>query len=67
MGGDYQFLVKNKNGEAIADCLVMLKFQHKYYHTKREIQLRTDKDGMINLGPLKNISYVRYLISPISQ
>jgi hypothetical protein len=26
VGGDYQLFVKNKNGEAIADCLVMLKF-----------------------------------------
>ena len=67
MGGDYQFLVKNKNGEPISDCLVMLKFQHKYYHIQREIQLRTDKDGMINLGPLKNISYVGYFLSPLSE
>jgi hypothetical protein len=26
VAGDYQLFVKNKNGEAIADCLVMLKF-----------------------------------------
>ena len=59
VGGDYHLLVKNKNGEPIPDCLLNFKFQHKYYYTSREQTLKTDKEGIVTLGPLKNVAYVR--------
>lgn len=58
VGGEYQFMLKNKNGEPITECLVDFQFQHEYYHTERSVKLISDKDGIIYLGGLKNIKFV---------
>lgn len=55
VGGEYQYLVKNKNGEAISGVLIDFTFYHKYFHQAGEAKLRTDSDGVVTLGMLKNI------------
>ncbi len=55
LDGEYQYLVKNKNGEAIPGVLIDFTFYHKYYHEAQVAKLRTNADGAVILGSLKNI------------
>jgi len=55
--GSYIYLIKGKNGEPKKGVLIDFEFFHKYYHSSQSKTLKTDKQGEINLGPLKNITY----------
>lgn len=56
LGGDYQLMVKGKNGEPKSRSLIDVTLRHKFYYTTKQIVLKTDKNGTINLGKLKNIT-----------
>ena len=45
-----------KNGEPKSRCLLDVEFHHKFYYTVKQMVLKTDKDGIIHLGKLKNIT-----------
>ena len=56
--GKYQFFVKGKNGEPKKGVVVDFSFKHKYYYESASQTLKTDQNGMIMLGRLKNITQV---------
>lgn len=60
--GDYQYIVKGKNGEPKRGVLVDFEFNHEYYYSSRSKTLKTDKEGTVHLGNLKNIRMVSYHI-----
>ncbi len=39
--------------------MIDFRFHHKYYYKAREVRLRTDKEGVVTLGKLKNIKEFR--------
>lgn len=54
--GQYQFAIKGKNGEPKRGVLIDFTFYHKYYYSTKSKVLKTDKDGIVHLGLLKNIT-----------
>jgi hypothetical protein len=56
--GEYHYIVKGKNGEPIPGLLVEFAFMHRYYYQKVRKTLKTDREGAIYLGSLKNIEIV---------
>lgn len=67
--GEYQYIVKGKNGEPKRGVLVDFEFTHEYYYTSKNKTLKTDKEGTVHLGTLKNVRMVNHSISlnPIVQ
>lgn len=55
---NYQYLVRGKNGEPKRGVLIDFRFKHKYYVNDISAILKTDKDGIVSLGRLKNIKSV---------
>jgi len=62
--GKYIYVVKGKNGEPKKGVLVDLEFTHTFYHSNQSKTLKTDRQGEILLGPLKNI--IRFNATPRS-
>jgi hypothetical protein len=58
--GDYQYLIRGKNGEPKRGVLIDFDFNHAFYYTTRTKVLKTDKDGIVHLGRLKNIVSVSH-------
>jgi hypothetical protein len=56
--GEYQYLIRGKNGEPKRGVLIDFDFTHAFYHTSKSCVLKTDKDGIVHLGRLKNIRTV---------
>jgi hypothetical protein len=56
--GQYEYSVKNKNGEPLPGVLIDISFAHKFYYRTVEKCLKTDENGVIHLGALKNIKFV---------
>lgn len=56
--GEYHYLARGKNGEPIPGLLVEFSFMHRYYYEKVTKTLKTDREGTIYLGSLKNIEIV---------
>lgn len=56
--GNYQFFVKGKNGEPKKGVVVDFTFKNKYYYEATFAALKTDVNGMIVLGKLRNITQV---------
>lgn len=52
---EYIYLIKGKNGEPKKGVLVDFDFTHKYFHGSKSKTLKTDKEGQVYLGALKNI------------
>lgn len=50
-------MIKGKNGEPKRGILIDFSFNHLYYYTSRSATLKTDKDGIVILGSLKNITH----------
>lgn len=61
--GNYQYMIKGKNGESIAHVPVVFTFTHAYSVTPLTSNLTTDKEGVVNLGKLKNITKVRNIFN----
>lgn len=55
--GEFQYLIKGKNGEPKRGVLIDFNFSHSFYYTTRSKTLKTDKDGIVSLGNLKNIQH----------
>eukprot|EP00347_Sterkiella_histriomuscorum_P021579 403333486 len=55
---NYEFLIKGKNGEAKRGVIVDFQFKNKYYSETISSQLKTDKNGIIQLGKLRNITCI---------
>jgi hypothetical protein len=53
--GQYQYQIKGKNGEPKSGVLIDFNFWHNYYNSSRNKVLKTDKEGTVYLGRLKNI------------
>lgn len=52
-------MIRGKNGEPKPRVLVDFSFTHAYYYTSvSSATMKTDKDGIIHLGHLKNITTV---------
>ena len=60
---EYKYQVKGKNGESKKGVLIDFQFKNKYYYKIENTRLKTDKDGNIYLGKLKNIIQVTICIS----
>ena len=54
-------MIRGKNGEPKRGVLIDFDFTHAYYYTNRSTVLKTDKDGIVHLGRLKNIRSVSYI------
>lgn len=55
--GQYQYLIKGKNGEPKRGVLIDFQFNHRFYYTSKSKTLKTDRDGIVELGTLKNITH----------
>jgi hypothetical protein len=53
--GQYQYLIRGKNGEPKRGVLINFNFTHAYYKNNHSVTLKTDKEGIVYLGNLKNI------------
>jgi hypothetical protein len=55
--GNYQYLIRGKNGEPKRGVLINFDFYHNFYSSSKSAVLKTDKDGIVYLGKLKNIRH----------
>ncbi|MFM7182797.1 MAG: hypothetical protein ACKO2G_15220 [Verrucomicrobiales bacterium] len=58
-GKDYVFELLGKNGESVADQQIVFIFSHLGFTNQRNIALKTDENGRINLGALPGIIQVQ--------
>lgn len=57
VGNDYYYLIKGKNGEPKANVVCKFNFTHKMYTGNiQTVELKSNSEGAIVLGPLKHIS-----------
>ena len=56
---NYIVEVIGKNGEVIPDLVLPIEINFKYLNQNLSFNLRTDDKGQINLGPLKNVVFVK--------
>ena len=45
--GEYQYIIRGKNGETKTGVLIDFTFTHNYYYTTRSVCLKTDRDGIV--------------------
>lgn len=57
---NYILMILGKNAEPVSGALVDLEFTHRFFHEPLSQCLKTDKEGMLHLGRLKNIKFVRF-------
>jgi len=58
--GTYSIHVFGKNGEIKKDFEVSLRFKHAFVNRSIEVLLKTDQQGVIELGELKGIQWLEY-------
>lgn len=51
-------MIRGKNGEPKRGVLIDFRFTHAYYYTDLSKCLKTDKEGIVYLGRLKDIKSV---------
>jgi hypothetical protein len=59
--GDHLVYVLGKNGERRPDVKLKVNIKHKWFYLSGknpQINLTTDKEGKVNLGPLKKVMEV---------
>ena len=59
-GNEINYILEfiGKNGEVVSDYVLNVFIKFKYLKEMININLRTDDKGQINLGPLKNVSFI---------
>jgi hypothetical protein len=58
-GGVYQAMVLGLSGEPVADRPIRLEIKNRYFTRSIHTSLQTDKNGLVELGELKDIEWVK--------
>ncbi len=56
--GEYQIELLGRSGESIIDHAVSVSLKHRDFRDRVEVDLQTDRDGKIRLGPLDEVEEV---------
>ena len=55
---EYEIYLVGKTGERKSNIKMEVGFKHKLFIINEKSKLITDKEGKINLGPLKNVEII---------